>query len=89
MPVEFKLSRKAEHDLSGQLAQYSGPSVLTKKKRKWRVEHPYVLVVDNEGLFLYKNAKICSEVAEPLIQRGNFTDSMLEETTELLHHILR
>lgn len=77
LPVEFKLSKEAEPDLAAQLDQYTGPAELSKKtaKRitKWRTEHPYVLVVDGEGAFLFRSSKLDPSVPQPLLKRGGIT----------------
>lgn len=92
LPVEYKLSRRAESDLAGQLVQYAGPGVFDKKgkrtTRSWRTEHPYVLVIDGEGMFVYSGGEPAGGVKSPLLRRGKINNQSILEARECLESLL-
>lgn len=91
LPVEFKLNRDAEADLPSQLRRYSGPSTLTKKtakrQRTWRVEHPFVLLVDNQGTALFRSGEP-HDLDGSVIERGAFTPESVEDLRSTLARVI-
>lgn len=77
IPVEFKRNRDLEADLPRQLRRYSGPATARKpagsRRPEWRIEHPYVLVVDNIGIDVFESGVQVTGMADLSIERGAFT----------------
>lgn len=88
IPVEFKLNREAEADLPRQLRQYSGPASARKlegsRRQEWRIEHPYVIVIDHVGADVYASGVRIVGMPDLSIERGDFTPARVRAFRDAL-----
>jgi hypothetical protein len=93
LPVEFKLDRRGEADLRAQLLQYTGPSAAEKstgaRVKRWRVDHPFVLVVDRVSADLYENGERASGHKAAQLLRGQVTHESIAELRSTLADRIR
>lgn len=91
VPVECKLNVAGERDFTAQIRKYTAPSrMIHKGKALKKTNHPYVLAVDTQGVYVLKAGEFwqCSP-QKPLLHRQHLTPRSIQTLREQLEVLVR